>query len=159
ELAIAGVPRQNGSGLALRVHVPAEVAGGTLVEVLLALDRKSCATAAERIVPLHAHVLPFGGLAAEVSREGKALQVRAVQVALGELLARVAHPAGAGNRPRLDAACADRLVGGLQKALSGGLVWVRLILRHRRPDHQGRYSKQQSQLAFHVSSPPVVVPR
>src|SRR5205814_9417024 len=134
ELAIRGVPRVDRSGLALRVHVPAGVAVDELLEAYLALDREAGAAATRIVVSLNARVLPFGGLAAEVGGEDKVLDVRARQVALGELLTRVAHPACAAIRPRLDAARADRFVGGLQQSLGGGLVWVWLVLRHRRPN-------------------------
>src|SRR5207247_9331898 len=109
-----------------------------LLKALLALDWKAGAAATQWLVSLNAHVFGFGGLAGEVNSRGIALQVRAIQVALGELLARVAHPAGGGDRVGLHVACADRLVSSLQQSLAGNLVRVwRRRLCHRRPDQQG----------------------
>ena len=88
QLAIPGVDGRLPDGLALRVQVPGDVAVDKLGEVLLALDRESGAAAAGNVVALNAHIVQFRGLAGEVNGEGIALQVRARQVALGELLAR-----------------------------------------------------------------------
>src|SRR5204863_6330134 len=94
ELAVRRVPRVNGNGLPLRVQVPAEIAVDEFGKLLFALDREAGAAAAVAIVPLNAHKFRFGGLAGEISRGGVALQIRVRQVALGKLLARIAHPAG-----------------------------------------------------------------
>src|SRR5439155_26600363 len=99
QLAISRVPRVDGSSLALRVHVPAGGAVDEFLEGLLALHRKARAAATTNIVPLNAGVFPFGGLAAEVNGFSIGLQVRPRQIALGELLAGVAHPPGARSSP------------------------------------------------------------
>jgi hypothetical protein len=84
-LAIRGDIRGLRYGLALRVQIPGVVAADQLSSALLALDRNSAA-AAGRVIPLNANIVYFQGLAAEVSRERPALQVRAWEIALGELL-------------------------------------------------------------------------
>src|SRR5262249_7003762 len=129
ELAIGAVPWVDRGGLALRIHVPAETVVDELLEPLFALDRKACSAAAYWIVSLNARVLPARGVAAEINVFAIALQVRARQVALGELLARISHPAGAGSGPALEEARSHRLVGGLQQCLGSGLVRV-WLLRH-----------------------------
>jgi hypothetical protein len=137
----------------LRVHVPGDVAVDKLGEVLLTLDREAGAAAAGNVVPLRAHIVAFHGLAVVVSGEGT-LRVRAWQVALRELLTRVGSPAGGSNSERLHIARADRLVGGLQQRLRGGLrgVWLAL-LRDRRHDHRRRCEKQYSVLIVPPSWP------
>src|SRR5262249_39430164 len=104
ELALRAGTWVDRSRLALRIHVPAEAVVDKLLEGHLALDGETCSAAARGIVPLNARVLPTGRLAGEVNGFGVVLRVRARQVALGELLAWVAHPAGAGSGPALDEA-------------------------------------------------------
>jgi hypothetical protein len=137
-------------GLVLRVHGPGEIAVDEFRDRLLALHRESSAAAAGHVISLYAHKRRLGRLAAEVDRVVIVLRVGARQVALGELLPRVADPASTGHSERLHAACADRFVGGLQQGLGGSLVRVWRVLRHRRPGHQGRDSKEDSQIFSHT---------
>src|SRR5262249_1118259 len=122
-----------------------------LFKVHLALDRKACSAAADGIIPLSARPLPTARLAGEVDGFDKVLRVRPRQIALGVLLSRIADPASAGSSPAFDEARSHRLVGSLQQGPGGGLVRVRLLLRHCRPNHQGRYSNHHSQLMLHCT--------
>src|SRR5262249_28359180 len=94
ELAIPGVGGQGPDRLALRVDVPGGAAVDHLSKFLLTLHREAGAATAGNIIPLNAHIFRFRRLAAEVHDADVALQVRAWQVALSELLTRVTPPAG-----------------------------------------------------------------
>src|SRR5262249_3907922 len=115
-----------------------------LGEALLALHRKACAATASNVVSLDAHILEFVGLAAVVRRVGPALQIRARQIALGELLSWITHPARAADGERLYAARADRFISSLQYGLRSNLVRVglALLLCHRRRNHCRGCEKQ-----------------
>jgi hypothetical protein len=139
QLTIPGLQRGLPDRLALRVQVPADVAVGKLSKVLLALDREAGTASAGNVVPLNAHIVVFRRLAIVVNGADPALQVGARQVALGELLARIAHPPRGRKNVGLDFVRADRLVGGLQQVL-GGLL--RGVLRGRWRDHCRGCQKQ-----------------
>ena len=137
-----------------------DVAVDKLREVLLALDREAGAAAARNVIPLNAHIIRFRGLAAEVGGEGSSSSPCAAG-RLGRTADPDSPPASGSRDEGLHIARADRLVGGLQQVLGGGLVGVRRgVLRGRRHDHRRGCQKQDTRscVASHRFSPTGIVP-
>src|SRR5207247_3027239 len=114
--------------------------------------RKAGATAARRIVALHAHHLFLGRLAAVVDGLRPTLQVDARPIVRGrEILAEIADPSRPGVLDGIDFARAGGVVGRLQQGscILGG------CRPNGRPQHESRYYNQRHEYVSHIDPPEI----
>src|SRR6266571_3035341 len=138
--------------LALRIQGPGIIAVDQCRRALLARDRKAGATAARRIVALHAYHLFLDRLVAVVDGLRPVLQVDARPIVRGgEILAEIADPSSPGVLDGIDFARADGVISRLQQGscILGG------YRSDRRPQHESRYYNQRHEYVSHIAPPEI----